>query len=242
MLKELKNSLLSIIYPQECRVCFSQVENADDGISCIKCWEETRILDGGEMLCDKCGAFFGDKAAPVAVFCHKCDDHFYDKAAAAGIYENGLAATVIALKAEPVLPKRLRDLISKAVERNAFSCADLIVPIPLSKQRRLERGFNQAEVIAREISRSTKIPVDKASLSRKTHTPVHRVGMDKRARELTVQNAFEVLRPKLVTGKKILLVDDVLTSGATASYCAKTLKKNGATEVNIFTLARAVMS
>ncbi len=242
MFKGLKNSLLSIIYPQECRVCSSQVENADDGISCIKCWEQTSFFDGSEMLCDKCGAFFGDKAAPVAVFCHRCDDHFYDKAAAIGVYENGLAATVIALKAEPVLPKRLQDLISKAVERNGFSKADLIVPIPLSKQRRLERGFNQAEVIAREISRSTDIAVDSASLSRKTHTPVHRVGMDKRARELTVQNAFEVLRPKLIAGKKILLVDDVFTSGATASYCAKALKKNGATEVNILTLARAVMT
>ena len=242
MFKELQNSLLSIIYPQECRVCFSQVENADDGISCIKCWAETRLFDGGEMLCDKCGAFFGDKAAPVAVFCHKCDDHFYDKAAAIGVYEKGIATAVLNLKEQPILPKRLRDLVPSAIERNRFFNADVIIPIPLSKQRRLERGFNQAEVIASEISRVTNIPVDMASLTRKLHTPIHRVGMDKRARELTVQNAFEVLRPKLIAEKKILLVDDVFTSGATASYCAKALKKNGAVEVNIFTLARAVMS
>ena len=65
------------------------------------------------------------------------------------------------------------------------------------------------------------------------------MAMDKRARELTVQNAFEVLRPKLIAGKKVLLVDDVFTSGATASYCAKVLKKSGSVSVNIFTLARS---
>jgi predicted amidophosphoribosyltransferase len=64
--------------------------------------------------------------------------------------------------------------------------------------------------------------------------------MDKKARELTVRNAFEVVRPKLINGKNIVLVDDVFTSGATASYCAKVLKKNGASRVNVFTLARAV--
>ena len=64
--------------------------------------------------------------------------------------------------------------------------------------------------------------------------------MDKKARDLTVRNAFEVVKPDSVTGKNILLVDDVFTSGATASYCAKVLKKNGAGKVYVFTLARAV--
>ena len=119
--------------------------------------------------------------------------------------------------------------------------ADVIIPIPLSKKRKLERGFNQAEIIAAEIARASGIPIDAASLVRKLHTPIHRIGMDKKARELTVKNAFEVVRPRLIDGRNILLVDDVFTSGATASYCAKVLKKNGAKQVNVFTLARAVM-
>jgi predicted amidophosphoribosyltransferase len=65
--------------------------------------------------------------------------------------------------------------------------------------------------------------------------------MDQRARELTVVNAFEVTRPNLIKGKSILLVDDIFTSGATASSCAHVLKKSGAASVNVFTLARAVM-
>ena len=127
------------------------------------------------------------------------------------------------------------------MQRSEFLTADLIIPIPLSKRRKLERGFNQAEIIAAEIARTTGIPVDALSLARKLHTRIHRVGMDQKARELTVKNAFEVLRPKLIQGRNILLVDDVFTSGATSSYCAKVLKKNGAGKVNVFTLARAVM-
>ncbi|MEP6788419.1 MAG: ComF family protein [Acidobacteriota bacterium] len=241
MLKALHNSLLSLIYPQECRVCNGAVETHEDGVACADCWAATRIFTGCEMLCDKCGAFFGDEAAPVPVRCHKCDEHHYDKATAVGIYEKALAASIIDLKAKPLLAHRLREAITQTLKRAAHLNADMIVPIPLSKHRKLERGFNQAEVIAAELSRVSGMPVDASSLARKVHTPIHRMGMDQKARELTVNNAFEVTRPKLMSGRNVLLVDDVFTSGATASSCAKVLKKNGAQSVRVFTLARAVM-
>src|SRR5688572_29322847 len=98
MFKAIQNSLLSIMYPQPCRVCAGQVEGLGDGVACRACWTTTRIFRGNEMLCDKCGAYFGDEAAPVAVFCHQCDTHFYDYAAAVGIYEKALAASIIHLK------------------------------------------------------------------------------------------------------------------------------------------------
>lgn len=242
MFKALQNSLFSIIYPQQCTVCNAQVERLEDGVVCRECWTATRVFTGLEMLCEKCGAFFGDEAAPIPIFCHKCDDHNYDKAVAVGVYEKALSASIIRLKTMPVIPKYIEPLISAAVKRAAFIGADVIIPIPLSRQRRHERGFNQAEIIAAAVSRSAGILLDSLSLSRKRHTPMHRIAMDDRARELTVQNAFEVVRPKLVSGKTILLVDDVFTSGATASNCARVLKKSGAVKVNVFTLARAVMN
>ena len=242
MFKALQNSLLSVVYPQACTACAGQVEDFRDGVACGECWTATRIFSGSEMLCDKCGSYFADTAAPIPVLCHKCDDHKYDKAAAVGVYEKALSASVINLKTSPVLPKRLKALIPKAVERAGFADVDVIVPIPLSRQRHLERGFNQAEIIATVVSISIGVPVDRLSLTRSRHTPMHRVAMDNKARELTVQNAFKVARPKLIAGKAILLVDDVFTSGATASNCARVLKKNGARQVNIFTLARAVMN
>ncbi len=192
------------------------------------------------MVCAKCGAFFNDKAAPLPVFCHKCDDHHYDKAAALGIYEKALAAVIINLKSKPVLPSRVVERIDAIASSTGLLDADVVFPVPLSAQRNLERGFNQAELIAAAVGRSAGIRVDAYSLRRPIHTPIHRGGMDQKARDMSVRKAFEVARPKLVAGKTILLVDDILTSGSTASYCAKVLKKNGAARVNVFTLARAV--
>jgi predicted amidophosphoribosyltransferase len=76
---------------------------------------------------------------------------------------------------------------------------------------------------------------------RTSHTPIHRAAMDRKARAATVERSFEVKIPRLVTGRNIILVDDVLTSGSTASACASVLKKNGAARVDVITLARAVM-
>lgn len=116
----------------------------------------------------------------------------------------------------------------------------MLVPVPLSKKRELERGFNQAEKIADVVSRYLKLPVNASALQRTIHTPLHRAAMDDRARELTVEKAFRVSNAGAVHEKNVLLIDDVLTSGATADACAGVLKKNGASSVNIFTIARAV--
>lgn len=191
------------------------------------------------MLCGKCGAYFGEKAAPTEVFCRKCDDYFFDKALALGIYEKALAASVVSLKKSPQLPTRILKLIK--ARPPDINNIHLIIPIPLSRERRFERGFNQAEIIAKSVGKIVDKPVDSRSLERHLNTQIHRIGMDQKARELSVRNAFSVTRPKLITGKHILLVDDVMTSGATASQCAKALKKNGASKVTVFTLARAVM-
>jgi len=110
--------------------------------------------------------------------------------------------------------------------------------VPLSKKRRLERGFNQAEVLAKILAKQTCIKLDEKSLVRKIHTPMHRAAMDNKAREMSVKNAFEVKRPKFIEGERILLIDDVFTSGATASNCAKTLKDKSAKSVNVLTIAR----
>ena len=241
MLRAIANSLSSIIHPQECRVCSGGVDDLDDGVACAACWNETTLFNGNEMLCKKCGAFFASEAAPVPVSCHKCDEYLFEKAIALGIYEKALSASILNLKKVPDIPKRLAKIIDENRASDVLAFADVLIPIPLSQLRRHERGFNQAEVIADEVSRVTGIPVDRLSVARKVHTQMHRIGMDQKARELTIHNAFEVTRPKLVAGKKIVLVDDVLTSGATASQAAKVLKKSGAERVDVFTLARAVL-
>lgn len=236
---EFVDSALSLIYPQQCAVCTGAVEHRSDGCACADCWAATTVFTGGEMLCEKCGAYFGPQAAPVAVRCHQCDEHHYDRAFASGIYEKALSASILRLKSSPSLSRRLSGIIRSAASH--LPPVDLIVPVPLSKLRRVERGFNQADLIADELSKILSLAVDRHSLVRQLHTPMHRVGMDRKARELTVKNAFNVARPRLIDGSRVLLVDDVFTSGATASSCAKALKKGGAATVTVFTVARAVM-
>jgi ComF family protein len=240
MLQKIYDSLLTLAYPQICQVCNDSVENKADGVACRKCWLKTRRFSGGETLCAKCSAFLQPKPSNYQTFCHKCDEHFYEAARAVGLYENALAASVIHLKREPFICKTLTGLFISAFENSPFQDARVIIPVPLSKRRFLERGFNQAEVLAESLSKELNLKIDKQSLARKVHTPLHRAAMDRRARALTVENAFEVARPKLVQGERILLIDDVFTSGATSSFCAKALKKKGADKVYVLTIARAL--
>lgn len=239
MLQKIVDSLLTLTYPQSCSVCEKSVENSADGIVCDACWQKTRIFSGKETLCHKCGAFLNEKPIDFQTFCHACDEHFYDRAIAVGLYEHALSASVLHLKSEPFIAKKLKNIFISRFQNCDFQDAEIIMSVPLSAKRRLDRGFNQAEVLAEIIAKNSNLKLDKQSLIRKVHTPIHRAGMDRKARELTVKNAFEVKRKNLIKGKNILLIDDVFTSGATVSSCAKELKKKGANKVYILTVARA---
>ena len=240
MLKAVADSLLSLFYPQSCSVCTQSVENSSDGTACRECWERTRIFSDRDLLCAKCGVFLRESDQAAVTFCRRCDDHHYDTARAVGIYENALSASVIRLKHVPTVSKTPRKFLVDCFYHPQFVNTNLIVPVPLSKKRFLERGFNQAGVLARIVAKASGIALDEHSLVRVVHTPMHRVAMDRKARDMTVKNAFAVTRPNVINGRNILLIDDVLTSGSTVSHCARVLKKNGAGSVNVLTLARAV--
>jgi competence protein ComFC len=240
MFHKIYDSLLAVVYPQACAICEQNVEHSADGVACEFCWEKTRFFSGEETFCHKCGAFLKEGKTDFQTFCRRCDEHFYESARAAGIYGHALAASILHLKTEPFVSANLKKFFTNAFENSGFQDADLIVPVPLSKKRFLERGFNQAAVLAQILAKHTKIDLDEQSLARTIHTPVHRAAMDRKAREITVKNAFDVKRPRFVENKKILLVDDVFTTGATVSNCAKVLKKKGASNVYVFTVARAI--
>ena len=239
MLTKVFDCLLTTFYPQACQICGGSVEESEFGTACRGCWKKTRIFSGSETICHKCSRFLSDAESRVQTFCHQCDEHFYECARAVGLYENALQSSVLNLKREPFAAKKLRKIFISAFEMSDFQDATLIVPVPLSKKRFIERGFNQAGILAKILSDETRIKLDEQSLVRKIDTPAHRAGMDTKARELTVKNAFDVKRPNFVKGENVLLVDDVFTSGATVSACAKILKKNGADKIYVLTLARA---
>lgn len=173
------------------------------------------------------------------VFCHRCDEDYYDAARAVGFYEKALLISVLSLKREPFIPKILENLFQKSFFSSRFQNVTRIIPVPLSRKRFDERGFNQAFLLAKSIAKVTNLKIDETSLIRKTHISKHRAGMDRKARGETVKNVFEVAAPRLIENERILLVDDVFTSGATVSNCAKILKEKGAGKVYVLTVARA---
>lgn len=238
----LVNSALSILYPQQCKLCGGEVEARADGIICDGCWSNTHFFSEADSLCWRCGR---PTAKPVTVErpemlrCGYCDDEPFTAVRACGIYSGALRAAVLAIKREPFLCRRLSESICRLQKNPPLDGATLLIPVPLHRQREESRGFNQAAVIAAHVARANKIPISEKSLVRISHSEHHRAGMDARGRRDTVVNAFEVLNPSVVQGERILLVDDVFTTGATVAACATALVQAGADEVLVLTLARA---
>lgn len=179
-------------------------------------------------------------ANPEERLCGRCDDLAFGFARACGIYEGALRESVLRLKSQPHIPARLRDLLKiAAANLHEKQPSESIVPVPLHRDRLAERTFNQAEIIADELAKFTRLPVDTASLIRAEHTEKHRAGMGARERARSLEKAFKVRAPRLIENKVVLLVDDVMTTGSTANEITRTLLNAGARAVNILTLARA---
>ena len=211
------------------------------GASCESCWSETCILTGDEPSCSKCGRLLEGSSLSASdtalTRCGSCESHGYDRVISIGLYEKALRSEILNLKIEPFLGRHVTALLIETSRRIGVD-ADLVLPVPLARRRLKERGFNQAELIAEKVCRSRGLVLSSKILKRVTHTPMHRAGMDSKAREATVRRAFVVEDVSIVDGRNVLLIDDVFTSGATTSQCAKVLKEAGSLSVNVLTLAR----
>jgi competence protein ComFC len=236
------DAALALVFPQACAVCQASVESRHDGVACASCWRTTRLFEEQDTLCWKCGAFTEarvSKERRISVRCGRCDDDAFTAARACGFYEGALRASVLELKREPHVASHLAGLMYETQQRAPLNSTNLIIPVPLHSERERERGFNQAVLLARELARLSQLPLDEYSVVRRVHTERHRAGMDARARRDSVADAFAIRHPKLVAGQRVLLVDDVFTTGATVSSCAAALKEAGAEEVLVLTVARA---
>lgn len=236
------DSLLALVYPRGCAVCGGSVESRALGAACANCWEQTQIFSGAETLCWKCGLPSPGTVSPERheqIRCRRCDNDAFTAARACGVYEGALRASVLLLKHEPHVSRKLIEELRNTQQRSPLNGASRIVPVPLHPERQNTRGFNQAAEIGRALSRAVSLPLDEISLVRTQHTPRHRAGMDARGRRETVADAFRVAYPALIASERVLLVDDVFTTGATVSSCARALLDAGAAEVFVLTIARA---
>ena len=138
------------------------------------------------------------------------------------------------------LGKPLGRLMARGCEEFLATCkAEAIIPVPLHPRRLRWRGFNQSVLLARQISRAYNIPLDCFTLFRKMDTPPQ-TRLAEEDRRKNIRDAFAVAGEIAVAGKRLLLVDDVYTSGATVNECSRILKRGGAREVFVLTLARTV--
>ena len=199
----LTDALLSLVYPQRCRICGDSVEQHRHGVVCEACWNTQILTDEGSI----------------------------------GWYEGALRETVLLLKRQPSLPRHVADLL---VERaKTMESVTRVVPVPLHEERLRSRGFNQAAVIGREMSKALRVPLDESSLIRVSTPRKYRTGLDAKGRRESVEGAFTVRYPRLIGGEEVLLVDDVFTTGATVGACEAALMEAGAKSVLVMTLARA---
>lgn len=193
-----------------------------------------------EFWCQACHAPFVS-AAPLdaAGICPLCRDGLtaFDGAYSFGGYEGPLRRLIHVFKYEGVasLAKPLGQLLGRTLPREISF--DLVVPAPMHWRRRWSRGFNHAELLARQVGRRTSLQVENA-LRRRRNTP-SQSGLTNAARRRNLSGAIEVRQPGKVAGRHVLLVDDVLTTGTTASACARALKRSGAARVTVLTVARA---
>lgn len=229
-------SLLDLILPPVCSLCDGGII---EGAVCVPCGVKLSEQEITSPACAVCGIPFLYSPS-TGHTCGECLTQAkpFVKAQSPFIYEGGVADAIHRFKygGKDILGKPLGRLLAAKI--TLVEKIDLIIPVPLHKNRLRERGFNQALLLAREISKAFKAKVDYMNLKRVRET-AQQINLKHEERKKNVAGAFELKDAPAVKGKTALLVDDVYTTGATLIECSKVLKKAGAT-VYAATLARAI--
>ena len=225
--------LLDVVFPPVCAGC-----GRVGSILCANC--ETRMAHVPEPICASCGRFKDMAIAQAVVeLCHDCraDPPSLTQMRAALRYEEPTISIIHRMKYEGyfALAEPLARILAGGWP--VWSTPpELVVPIPLHPRRRRQRGFNQSELLARSLAQAKGIAVNSAALQR-TRNTVPQVGLGPEERKSNVQGAFSA-EPESVRDRHVLLVDDVLTTGATMSAAAGALLAAGASRVSAYCLAR----
>lgn len=230
-------AMVDFALPPRCSGCGAVV--GDDHSFCLPCWQSLRFL--GEPCCNRCGHPF-EYGEGTETECGACiaEPPRFDRFRAAVAYGEVARRVVLKLKygGRPGVAATLARFMSRHLQAQPDA---ILVPVPLHRWRIWKRGYNQSALIASALGERSGLAVDNSLLQRVKATPVLR-GLGRRERALAVRGAFRVPKERsaALSGRPVILIDDVYTSGATASACAAALKRAGAAEVNILCWARVV--
>ena len=242
MLKSLFHSLLNFVFPPFCASCYRKIMDHKAGMICDACWGSLVVWDPG--CCQRCGEQLQAPVEnPMPMLCPGCriPDWACADIRAVGPFKEPLSDAIHLLKYSD--RRSIVNKISLYMERSLagagqYQNADLILAVPLHPARKRERGYNQAQLLAQALGKLLNKPRPENIIVRARHTQTQ-TKLNKQQRLENVKDIFTVKRPELVRGKCVILIDDVLTTGATIGSCAGKLLEAGATKVLALTAAAA---
>ncbi len=236
--KQLFTALLDLILPPTCHICHSFIPNAGALHICPTCRDQLPLVTS--PLCPLCGIpFIGIGNDHRCGKCLSNPPHF-DAARAHFLYEGSIRDLIHSFKYNRLTHLRSPLALMTLEGIHTFLTAQdihLIVPVPLHRSRLRQRGFNQAVLLGRVIARDLSLPMVPDALIRTRQTEPQ-IELSAAERRVNVKGAFSVKKTECIAGKRVLLLDDVMTTGSTMDECAKELKKAGATTVIAVTVAR----
>jgi len=241
LIRRLADELLLFLYPPICAGCGEPASPAQPLAFCPRCRDSLELV--GSPSCPTCGVPLSPEA-PEPYQCGACLGGLYrfDRARAAGPYRGLLREVIHRFKYQGhiSLARPLAELLlPPGSELCTLHEIHVVVPVPLHRSRLRDRGFNQAALLARRLGASLNLPVRYTALTRQRWTEPQ-VGLSPSQRAENVRGAFAVSESTVVRDQGVLLVDDVFTTGETVDQCARELKRAGAGEVAVLTVARTV--
>lgn len=227
------NTALGILFPKTCPICDKALGHGED--ICGECVRKIHFI--GEPRCKKCGKQLSDVRTEYCPDCSR-NSHVYKTGIAAFLYDDLISKSIYRFKYHN--RRSYAEYYGKAISKQYGTIikrwnADVIIPVPIHEKKRIRRGYNQAELISRSLGRELHMETDSSYLVRMANTKPQKE-MNKAERKKNLENAFK-LTGNVVKYNKIILVDDIYTTGSTIDECARTLMAGGAREIYFVSLS-----